>query len=171
MTPIVGFRAWRVATDSRILNSIVYRHSWPTHAVRASCLAIGERPPHPVPGGENCRCGLYATTRAPGVWEEYPKYPSCGRGLFGSELGMPTAETLVMGAVLMWGIVQRGERVMRGEWAQVLCLSEKPGIDLDGDAARLRSARLRGLAEEYSVPIVPFDGLTLYAAEFGDLAQ
>jgi hypothetical protein len=89
---------------------------------------------------------------------------------------------MAMGAVLMWGSTLRGKRVIRSQFSRVLCLTEKPDLwtprsgsndpsAVSAENVALREETLQGICERYGVPLVPYETVTRYAGEFGDLTD
>jgi hypothetical protein len=88
---------------------------------------------------------------------------------------------MAMGAVLLWGTTLRGDRVIRAEYGQVLCLTDTPDpwarrIGAN-DPSRIpevrreqRTAAIDQLCRDYGVPMIPYESVELYVREFGDLA-
>lgn len=162
--PLVGFRAWRMspqAPDAPSLRpslwAIFHGYMWAPGDNRARCLGGSPGTPgprHEAPE-EACRCGFYARTSAQGLLEEeYPAFPSQSQG---------GAAILVGGAVLLWGPILRGDKVIRAAAARPLCLSEPPAVPL--------REWVVGIARDYSLPLVEWGALADYCAEFGDLAE
>ena len=166
MSPLVGFRAWRVLRDDS-LRSVLWDHVWRVGgSTTARCLhpppllcLTAERRPHDPPGHE-CRCGLYARTDPGGVLEEYPLYPN------GDSWGRLSAADLWLGAVLMTGEVAWGDKVIRASEARPLCLTEPEILSTPE-----RRSRLEAIASHNHLPLVPWPHLVEYAGEFGDLAR
>jgi hypothetical protein len=126
---------------------------------------------------DRCKCGLHARTTLEGCTEEYPSYPV---HRYWADRTTPSSG-LAMGAVLMWGVTLRGSKVIRSQYAQVLCLTEKPELWASSGGANnpsavpaeniaSRQATLDAICTDYGVPIVPFESVTQYASEFGDLS-
>jgi hypothetical protein len=81
----------------------------------------------------------------------------------------------------MWGDVVRGKKVIRAQYARVLCLTEvpdpwahKPGVSdpekaTDEERER-REATILAALRAYGVPRVPFESVECYAREFGEEA-
>lgn len=181
-TPLVGFRAWVMKADvSDVLHSVAMNTAWLPEVTTARCMCSPkEEPKHPAPD-DACRCGLHARTTVEGVTEEYPYYPVHGYWAYRST---PVNGLMCMGAVLMWGKVLRGTRVIRAEHARVICLTdpapeqlwnERMGNNnpaaISEERREQRAAELDLIAIRYNVPIIPMVHVTAYAAEFGDLAN
>lgn len=175
--PIVGWRTWVLRIGSPILSSVAMRYDWPKDKVAdATCLCNPhEAPKHTAPDA-NCRCGLHARTTIEGCWEEYPYYPVHGYWAYRT---LPTSGLMAMGAVLMWGEIVRGKRVIRAEHGRILCLTEKPGLwdakmgtnspsDIVEANRKARSQTLDMVMEAYGIPMVPYATATTYCSEFGD---
>lgn len=118
--PIVGWRAWRVATSPGPLRlaSVMFDTVWsPRAALRATCLNY-RRPrrcpwrlvprDHSAPDPA-CTCGMYA---APRVGQALP--------YLGGSVGSRPAITRVIGRVSLWGSVLECEQGWRGACAYPL---------------------------------------------------
>jgi hypothetical protein len=169
-TPLVGFRCWVLPGERPVLRSMAHSFEWPSGQLAAAvCDLHQDRPPdwtmHAAPE-ESCRCGLYARTTLEGCTEEYPYYPlhEC--------LSDPSSSGLMtMGAVLMWGTILRGRRVIRSQYAQVLCLTDTPAASWGHQLRRRRlQKKVEAICREYRVPLILYHAVTQYAAEFGELA-
>jgi hypothetical protein len=179
-TPIVGFRCWVLELGKPVLKSMAMRFEWPAGEIaEATCMYSPHDPPRHRAPDDGCRCGLHARTTPEGCGEEYPYYPVHGYWAYRSA---PTSGLMAMGAVLMWGVTLRGKRVIRAQYARVLCLTEKPDLwaprSGSNDPSRVSSenvARRHQTLEEicaaYAVPMVPFASVARYASEFGDLTE
>ena len=177
-TPLVGFRCWVLQPGEPVLKSVAMRHDYPAQLVaEAQCLCSPHELPMHVAPHRDCRCGLYARTTVEGCIEEYPYYPMHGYWPYQATV---SRQLMAMGAVLMWGITLRGRRVIRAQYARVLCLTEKPNVwaPMHGpnDPSKVtapviaeRQATLDAICRRYGVPMVPFASVTTYAAEYGDL--
>jgi hypothetical protein len=82
----------------------------------------------------------------------------------------------------MWGTTLRGRRVIRSQYARVLCLTEKPDVwarrrgandpsTVSAENVAVRGRTLDAICAAYAVPMVPFASVTQYAAEFGELTE
>lgn len=179
-TPIVGFRCWVLELGRPVLKSVAMRFEWPAgRDVEAVCMCSPHEPGRHVAPDERCRCGLHARTTADGCAEEYPYYPVHGYWAYRSA---PSSGLMAMGAVLMWGATLRGRRVIRSQYARVLCLTERPDIwaprsgsndpsTVSRENVARREQTLEAICREYGVPMVPMSFVTRYAGEFGDLAE
>jgi hypothetical protein len=163
-----------------VLKSVAMRYEWPAGQVaEALCMCSPHEPAkHPAPD-ERCRCGLHARTTLDGCTEEYPYYPVHGYWAYRTS---PASGLMTMGAVLMWGTILRGRRVIRAESARVLCLTERPDPwsprsgtnDPSRISAEMVESRRRTLEQvcvAYGVPMVPYASVARYASEFGDLTE
>jgi hypothetical protein len=177
--PIVGFRCWALNLDQPVLKSVAIPFEWPPgQDVEAACLGsllVSVR--HEAPD-EHCWCGLYALTTVDGCAEEFPYYPLSDpvHNCYWTRRG----KLMVMGAVLMWGATLRGRRVIRSQYARVLCLTEMPDVwaprsdivdpsKVPSETVARRERTIEAICQRYSVPLVPRDAVEHYAAEFGDL--
>jgi hypothetical protein len=88
---------------------------------------------------------------------EYPSFPV--------KMGQ-TRVLMLAGVVLCTGVVIYGDHVIRAAKAKVLCLTDGPAASIPMKTL----ARLEVCAQQYSVPAVPWENLTTYAAEFGEAA-
>jgi len=179
-TPIVGFRCWVLELGLPVLKSVAMQSAWPARTtVEAVCLCAPDEPARHFAPHEDCRCGLHARTTVEGCTEEYPYYPVHGYWAFGST---PASGLMAMGAVLMWGVILRGRRVIRSQYARVLCLTEKPDVwarrrgandpaNVSAANVTLRRDTLEAVCAEYALPMLPFASVTRYAAEFGELTE
>jgi len=188
--PIVGFRTWLITTHEPDLKSVAMNHVWPKQQdVIAKCMRNVGFMKHPSdepepkinlehePPTEGCQCGLYARTTLDGVKDEYPYYPVHG---YWAYMRPTNAGLMIMGAVLMWGTVHRGGKVIKAARARVLCLTdiENPWVERTGsnnpasvpeERREERKQTVNMIAEAYGVPIIPYASTTMYASEFGDL--
>ncbi len=134
-----------------------------------------EEPKHPAPA-DNCRCGLHARTTLQGCLEEYPYYPVHG---YWGYMGQAKDNFMVMGAVLMWGDIHRGDKVIRASHSRVLCLTDKDNpwpertgslnpADIAQEKRDVRTAHIGIICQQYGIPLVPFDTCEIYASEFGE---
>jgi hypothetical protein len=192
--PLVGFRCWLVNDDSPVLRSVVMNSVWPARqAVTAECMIRPSRigaglsfisstlgAAHLSPPEEGCRCGLYARTTIDGCREEYQDYPySADSDWSGYIQPIPTT-SMVMGAVLRWGRILRGTKVIRAEHARIICLTETDDLwrtpsrthqraMISAERGEARRAALAAVVRDYKLPVIPHQSVTAYAAEFGDL--
>ncbi len=127
VTPIIGWRYWRMAAGETLLRSLTGRHQqWePGQALRARCrfddvdrsdwryrMVSGfSTEAHPAPS-EGCTCGLYAARSL-----EHLR----GQMLFG-------LHRMVVGQVSMWGKVIPGQHGYRAEFAYPQRLSVFEGV-------------------------------------------
>jgi hypothetical protein len=88
---------------------------------------------------------------------EYPSFPV--------KMGQ-TRVLMLAGVVLCTGVVIYGDHVIRAARARVLCLTDGPAASVPIETL----ARLEVCAQHYSVPAIPWEHLTKYAAEFGEEA-
>jgi hypothetical protein len=178
-TPIVGFRAWVIKPDDA-LHSVAMSTTWNKDVTPAACLAKpGPQSPDHITPADHCRCGLHARTTIDGVREEYPYFPVHG---YWAYMSTPTNSLMCMGAVLMWGRVLRGDKVIRAEHARIICLTDPDPLWIDRTGANnpgsipqerrdQRQSDLDRISARYQVPIIPYRACTAYASEFGELAK
>lgn len=124
-------------------------------------------------------CGLYARTTVEGCKQEYPYYPTYGYWAYSFNSGR---KFMTMGAVLMWGDVARGKKVIKASRARVLCLTElldpyakndtinDPSVIGEDDKAR-RTETIQSICMAYGIPMIPIGYVKSYAAEFGQLTS
>jgi hypothetical protein len=97
-------------------------------------------------------------------------------------MSTPANGLMCMGAVLMWGTIMYGARVIRSEFARVICLTdpdplwvEKVGNNnpqtVPEDRREQRERELEMVARRYGVPIIPYQHARAYSAEFGELCK
>ena len=144
--PVVGFRAWKLTPDGKLLPRAVsamarlHAEPWQPGVNDARCMYVGfTREPHPVPG-EGCDCGLYAHHDA-------------------AELRRYHRGDDVLGAIVGWGDLQVHDNGFRAQHAQVVALVAPTS------GALVEPARLA--AERYGVPLVPGAALAECAAASG----
>jgi hypothetical protein len=145
VTPIIGWRYWRLGAGETVLRSLTGRHpAWaPGQAMRARCrfddvdrsdwryrMVSGFSPdPHPAPS-EGCTCGLYAARSLEDLR---------GQMLFG-------LNRMVVGQVSLWGKVIPGQHGYRAEFAYPERLSVIEGVVN-------RDPRALGALSAYGVPV------------------
>jgi len=146
ITPIVGWRYWRLGDGEGLLRSLTGRHQqWePGQALRARCrfdevdrsdwryrMVSGFSPEaHPAPS-EGCTCGLYAARSLEDLR---------GQMLFG-------LNRMVVGEVSLWGKVIPGQRGFRAEYAYPERLSVFEGV-INRDPGALDSLSAYGVPVE-----------------------
>lgn len=172
--PLVGYRAWAMRQGSNGLFGVYFNAKpWEAGGVTiAECRAregaampIPPEDIHPAPQAD-CRCGLHARTTLDGLLDEYPNYPMSNKGRFNGGKYFEKYKTLILGAVLLWGDVVRGDLVIRAQCARPICFTTLPDRqhsvpDWDELANNVSSV--------YSVPIVPWNGMQMFSAEFGEV--
>jgi hypothetical protein len=159
--PLVGFRVWRYAEPGR-LRSTGMEYYWEPQGVNvAVCMAgagIGgwhpvreRRAEHEAPG-ERCQCGFYA-------------YDSLATALHHART-LLAYETVVAGAVLLWGEVMVGD--VRDSRRQLA----RPGLRYRARNARVIALRAdelgRRVATTNALQVVDERYLESYARERGD---
>ena len=178
--PVIGFRAWILQYEPELqLKAVAMNYLWPVGTAEASCMTgpKTEPPKHPAPA-DGCRCGLHARTTLAGVLEEYPYYPVHGYWGYAMHAN-PNRNFMVMGAVLMWGDIHRGDKVIRASHSRVLCLTDKdnPWVERQGsinpagiaqDRRDERAKAIESICQAYGIPMVPYDTCEMYASEFGE---
>lgn len=130
ITPVVGWRAWRIGDDGALL-SLMNSQRWPAgRALRATCTSRGGHPrtgcscPQDPAPARTCRCGVYAVMRL----KDVP-----GRG-----------PNEVIGRVALWGRVVPGDDGWRGEYAYPQAFYVDPD----------QLARFRPALAPFGVPIL-----------------
>ena len=179
LSPIVGYRCWIMEAERPVLRSVAMRYEWPTDTAVAKCMnSPKDDPPKHTAPWDNCRCGLHARTTLAGCTEEYPYYPV--HGYWAYQAAHPSG-LMIMGAVLLWGDTHRGEKVIRSQYGKVLCLTDKPDVwaermgsnnptAISQERRDQRAVTLVAIQEAYGVPMIEWDGVEMYASEFGDKA-
>lgn len=173
--PIIGFRCWVIKHDPLHLSAVAMRYAWQPGNNEAICM-INKESKHPAPA-DSCRCGLHARTTLAGCTEEYPYYPV--HGYWGYAQAGGANNLMVMGAVLLWGDVQRGDKVIRASHSRILCFTDKPDpwaertgsnnpAAITEERREARQEALNILCAEFSVPLVPYETCEMYAREFGE---
>ena len=165
----MGYRAWAMRKGSNLLYPIFHNaKAWEIGNTQATCRAYVStvhQPAHAAPE-ETCTCGLHARTTLDGLLEEYPNYPHSNRGRFGGGKYISEYKTLILGSVLLWGEILRGEKVIRAEYGRPICFTtlparQRPYPEWDDLAATV--------SQTYSTPIIEWDYVELFSSEFGDL--
>jgi hypothetical protein len=166
--PLIGFRAWSMRAGSPKLYGVFHNaHPWTVGVTEAECRLFLERshPTHFAPD-ETCTCGLHARTTVDGLLDEYPNYPQSTTGRFVAGPYFEGYKTLILGACLMWGVIIRGEHVIRAQYARPVAFTRL--------SPRERSiptweTMAEAVSQENSVPIVPWEQLVMIAGEYGEI--
>jgi hypothetical protein len=150
VTPVVGFRSWRIANGR--LQSPYIPCRWEGRVMHAECydanrvLLLGKgwldaphRSPHP-----DCQCGIYAYHR-PGLRAYYGEQWWCE------------------GVVAAWGRIEVHADGLRAEYARVEAL----GVPDLGNA-RLNPA-VEAIGEQLAVPVIGAAELPAFAERLGGL--
>jgi len=139
--PVVGFRLWRV--DDAGLWSLYHDERWCRGRQTARCAA-GRLAQHDEPSpAHSCTCGIYA-------W-----YEPCPR------LAWAGSDTLVGGAVVLWGRMELHGTGMRAQHAMVVALA----LPLTHGAKR---RRIVSVAESLEADTVPARRLIAAAKRHGE---
>jgi hypothetical protein len=139
--PVVGFRLWRV--DDAGLWSLYHDERWSRGRQTARCAA-GRLAQHDEPSpAHSCTCGIYA-------W-----YEPCPR------LAWAGSDTLVGGAVVLWGRMELHGTGMRAQHAMVVALA----LPLTHGAKR---RRIVSVAESLEADTVPARRLIATAKRHGE---
>jgi hypothetical protein len=89
------------------------------------------------------------------------------RGRYGGGRYVSQYKTLILGSVLLWGTVLRGDLVIRAQYARPIAFTTLPEKERTvPDWQEMADV----VSQTYSVPIVDFRHLTMFSSEFGDLA-
>jgi hypothetical protein len=124
--PVLGFRAFDVCEDGRLISVTGHGTVWRPGVVTAYCRRPGFSS-HPAPA-HDCTCGLYAYT------ELDPRLKQGER---------------CIAAIAAWGNMEVHETGFRAQRACVLALAATPAADL------LQRRLIFASAERYGVPAVP----------------
>ncbi len=144
-------------------------HPWDVGVTKAECRAYvstAHQPAHAAPE-ETCTCGLHARTTLEGLLNEYPNHPHSNRGRYGGGRYVSQYKTLILGSVLLWGVVLRGDLVIRAEYARPIAFTTLP--DKERSVPEWQEMA-DNVSNTYSVPIISFNHLKLFSSEFGDIA-
>jgi hypothetical protein len=126
--PVIGFRLWRV--DDAGLRSLYHDERWSRGRQTARCAA-GRLAEHAEPSpAHSCTCGIYA-------W-----YEPCPR------LAWAGSDSLVGGAVVLWGQIELHGTGMRAQHVMVVALA----LPLTHGAKRRRIASVADALEAEAVP-------------------
>lgn len=176
MEPLVGYRAWAMRSSSPNLFGVFHNvKPWEVvKATEAECRAyahtVNPDPLHFAPA-MGCTCGLHARTTLEGLLDEYPNYPKSNKGRFGATskyaINESSYKTLIFGAVLMWGVILRGDLVIRAQFARPICFTTLPHKQ---QSVHNWDELATNVSETYSVPIISWEHMRSYAAEFGEMA-
>jgi hypothetical protein len=138
--PVIGFRLWRM--DDAGLRSLYHDERWSRGRQTARCAA-GAVAAHDEPApAHRCTCGIYA-------W-----YEPCPR------LAWTGSDSLVAGAVTMWGRIELHGTGMRAQHVMVVALA----LPLSHGAKR---RRIVSVAEALEAETVPARGLVAAAGRHG----
>jgi glycine cleavage system H lipoate-binding protein len=139
--PVIGYRAWRLDCDGSLLSWGVGAWAWQPGVNEARCFfdASHEAPVH------DCRCGLYALSRA-------------------DDRRLDPSQNAV-GAVAAWGAMEIHRTGFRAQFAAVT------GLALAPDSSTPQTERLQAAARRYRVPLVAADELPRLARRFGHPAD
>jgi hypothetical protein len=139
--PVIGFRLWRV--DDNGLWSLYHDERWTRGRQTARCAA-GKLAEHDEPSpAHNCTCGIYA-------W-----YEPCPR------LAWAGSDTLVGGAVALWGRMELHGTGMRAQHVMVVALA----LPLTHGAKR---RRIVSIADALEAETVPARRLAAAARRYGE---
>jgi hypothetical protein len=126
--PVIGFRLWRI--DDAGLRSLYHDERWGRGRQTARCAA-GRLAEHAEPSpAHTCTCGIYA-------W-----YEPCPR------LAWAGSDSLVGGAVVLWGRIELHGTGMRAQHVMVVALA----LPLTHGAKRRRIVSVADALEAESVP-------------------
>jgi hypothetical protein len=87
MPEIIGWRVWVTGEDRVLRSPIVVSCLWHSAVLTAECQRADHAPP-----GRSCGCGIWATRRAPRLWEDVQRAPHMH-------------QAHVLGLVQLWGEV------------------------------------------------------------------
>lgn len=175
MTPVGGFRVWRISPDGqepKLLPLIAdVPGAWSCdHDEPARCISLGAHTQQPKPGtcqkggrpvNAECSCGVY------GYWS----YDD----LRGHPYGWASASDIVRGVVCAWGRVVLAEKGFRAEYARPAAFlawperREQPRLNPGAPAStygRGQNHRIALAAERYGVPLVGLSELLDIAASY-----
>ena len=155
--PRIGYRCWLVEDrhDRYALCGVLTQIEWadrPGAWTRAFCSRL----PVESPGGSRdhrediphpcCTCGLYA-------------YHGLSEGGYDNLVDVPEGPgfEVVWGAVVAAGRMLVYEEGWRAQYARPVALLQRPGS----------GPRVRGVADQLGIPVVPRAGIAHVAAEFG----
>lgn len=155
--PVIGFRTWKYGGPGKDLKSVAQTHRW-TKRIEARCL----RPIHLHRGhapAEGCDCGLYA-------FHDLPDAITYRTAL---------DVTDVVGIVRGWGSLRVHQDGWRAQYAEILAIVEPPiqDVRIPSQATIVAAKHKRALAaaheagRHYGVPVIPAQGATAMACEFG----
>ncbi len=184
--PLLGWRIWSMGTNPVALTGVVYTSvKWeknkPTHAI---CMRA-ERSKY----GGKARNNEYIPCVHP------PEY-RCNDGMFAfyncetmKTSGLPFTHTLlaVRGTVQGWGKVILHEDGYRAEYAQPIALIDEtdetiskwipqafsfyePKIPAE-EAFKIRKQRVKLIASNYGIPVIPEDDIEEYSRQYGAMPQ
>jgi hypothetical protein len=148
VTPVVGYRAWRILGERLMSPYIPCR--WDGREMHASCwpanrsLLRGEGwldAPHASPD-PRCRCGVYAY-HAPGTQRYFGEF------------------LWVEGVITTWGRIEAHRDGLRAEHARIEALSHPPRNDPE------RRTAVEAIAARLGVALVPWADLREEAARHG----
>jgi hypothetical protein len=126
--PVIGFRLWRI--DDAGLRSLYHDERWSRGRQTARCAA-GRLAEHDEPSpAHTCTCGLYA-------W-----YEPCPR------LAWAGSDSLVGGAVVLWGQIELHGTGMRAQHVMIVALA----LPLTHGAKRRRIVSVADSLEAEAVP-------------------
>jgi hypothetical protein len=126
--PVIGFRLWRI--DDGGLRSLYHDERWSRGRQTARCAA-GRLAEHDEPSpAHTCTCGLYA-------W-----YEPCPR------LAWAGSDSLVGGAVVLWGQIELHGTGMRAQHVMIVALA----LPLTHGAKRRRIVSVADSLEAEAVP-------------------
>jgi hypothetical protein len=139
--PVIGFRLWRV--DDAGLWSLYHDERWTRGRQTARCAAGRLAEHHEPSPAHSCTCGIYA-------W-----YEPCPR------LAWAGSDTLVGGAVALWGQIELHGTGMRAQHVMVVALA----LPLTHGAKR---RRIVSVAEALEAETVPARRLVAAAKRHGE---
>lgn len=152
---VIGYRAWKIDPDKRMLCGPVSRTVWPCdRKLEASCEEIFAskkgrdfariEAPHQTPGHE-CPCGIYGFHSL-----EDARY-------FGIH------STTVLGVAAFWGRISVHTTGFKAQFARILAIADHlEDRDLGWTTA------LDSITERYMIPAIPEDLLEQYGLTFGE---
>jgi hypothetical protein len=182
--PLLGYRIWSMATSPISLTGIVYTSvKWtpkgPTHA---TCM-------------RRTRANFSTTTKETNKCEHPPEM-KCNDGMFAfydlermKSSGLPFTHTFfaVRGSVQGWGKIILHEDGYRAEYAQPIAIIDEteetikkwvpqaaaflePRLEFD-DAYKMRRNRVKLVAQNYGLPIIPEDDIEEFSRNYGAMPQ